>query len=202
MRSVARCSQGRSASRTCTVAAFLVPQAGLGDDRVDLAHAGVQALDACAERAGHEPSGTVEPDVSADLATDPGVDVDVDVDGAPGFGRLQAQLVGDQRIHALAPRKAPGSQPGPGCCPGKPTCSVRVGAPLSESSSRRLPDKALQARARRGLMGSGPSRICTRVRCKVIPRARCFPPQPHCCRSMSGASRVRGRRRGWCPGAP
>jgi hypothetical protein len=86
------------------VPAFFAPHGGVGDQCIDLAHAGADVIGAGARGTGNESSGTVKLDQAADLAADEGIEIEV---GGPActqvhrIGCLEQQFVHEQAAHAL-----------------------------------------------------------------------------------------------------
>jgi hypothetical protein len=91
------------------VAALFAPHGGVGDQRVDLAHARADVIDRCTDSARNELPRAVQLDVAGDLAADEAVEVEVGGPARPevqGIGRLQKQFVFEQCVQALMARKA------------------------------------------------------------------------------------------------
>jgi hypothetical protein len=91
------------------VAAFFAPEGGVGDEGVDLAHAGADVVEGRANCAGHEAARAIELDAAADLAADEGVEVEVGrFAGAEvqAVGGLEQQLVGEEAVDAFVAGEA------------------------------------------------------------------------------------------------
>ncbi|MDP9901823.1 hypothetical protein J2W36_004093 [Variovorax ginsengisoli] len=91
------------------VAAFLAPEAGLGDEGVYLAHADAHMVNRGADRAREELAHAVQLDRAADLATHEAVEVPVGCTAGTGvqtLGGLEQELVFERRIEAFAAREA------------------------------------------------------------------------------------------------
>ncbi|MNY46064.1 hypothetical protein D3C86_1812110 [compost metagenome] len=95
------------------VSAFLAPKGSVGDQGIDLPHAGSDgvAVRACdAERAS---PGTVEFDHAVDLMADQRIEIEVGrLAGAKiqGIGCLEKQVIGEQAVHAFLAREPHGCQ--------------------------------------------------------------------------------------------
>ncbi|MDM0110634.1 hypothetical protein QTI66_00650 [Variovorax sp. J22R133] len=80
---------------------FLAPQRGLGDERVDLAHARAEVVHARTHRAGNEFTNAVEFNQATDFTTDEAIQVEIDRAArtrTQGIGGLEQELVFEQGV--------------------------------------------------------------------------------------------------------